>query len=214
MKILLVFLLLVLVVTIAATTIRSEAIERELAKLSVKNAYDHQLEERRQKSASISAAEVETMDIKDIREHLSWRGEPCTDCTHKRHLQQTLVDHINSGTDLTAKKYSQTSAQLRNWRMREGLGDNPHGNDPESKLRRFESRRRRYEDSSHPKAGLRNVMGAHGYDVNSHPFTQSHTGQKEVAEFLSQMKQRAKDHDPSRRDPIHHQKTQEGGGDL
>jgi hypothetical protein len=216
MKILLLFLVSVFLLVVIAKAVQSESVDNDLAKLSVKNAYDHQLEQRRQKSASLSAAEVEEMDIKDIREHLSWRGEPCTDCTHKRHLQQTLIDHIHAGTELSAKKYSQTSAQLRNWRLREGLGDNPHGNDPESKLRRFESRRRRHEDKNHPKAGLRNVMGAHGYDVNNHPLTQSHTGQKEVAQFMSQMRERARNHDPNRRDPIHQKEEAEkaNGADL
>jgi len=212
MKILLLLVVLIFFFAIIATAIVNA--DGGLPELNVRTPHDEALEKRRQRSESISAAEVENMDIKDIREHLSWRGEPCADCQHKRHLQQTLVDHINTKTELTAKKYSQTSAQLQSWRMRQGLGDNPHGNDPESKHRRFESRRKRNQNTNDPLNNLRNVLGSHGYDTNTHPYTQTHTGQKEMADFLLNMKKRAKNHDPGKRDPTHHENKEEMKGDL
>jgi hypothetical protein len=201
-------ILFVSVVIIAAASTSTSA-----AQIRVKSPYDQALERRMKASQDLTAADVDAMHLKDIREHLSWRGEICADCDKPEQLKQALVDHIVAKTELSPKKYSETSAKLRSVRRRADAGDNPFGNSPhedpthpsynhfspEAKLKRFEARRKKHEDPNDPMAGLKNVMGAHGYDVKNHPATtNSHAGHKELHEFIATHKKRAREFDQGR----------------
>lgn len=198
MKILSVFVIILLLV--AALLLASSSFTNAAAP-GIKNGFDAALEKRKAESEKITLADVEGMKIVDLREHLSWRGDACMDCDKKAQLQQALTDHLVTGTPLSAQKYSETSAKLRSRRSRHNLGDNPHGNNPDDPMKRFEARRRKHQDPNDPLAGLKNVLGAHGFDMKSHPLSESHGGQKEVVDFLAKAKDRAKNHDPGRRDP-------------
>lgn len=171
------------------------------AELTIKSRHEDAIERRAQASREITADQVKDLPIKDVREHLTWRGEPCHECEKLEHYRQALTDHIVAGTEVSPKQYSETSAQLRGLRSRQGLGDNPHGNLPHNPMEQFEARRRRHADKDDPKSGLKNVLGAHGFAVKDHPFTHDHAGQKEVHNFLAAHKERARNHDPGRRDP-------------
>ena len=202
MRVLPLLISLILVISCFVATFASSAsASSPTAEIKVKTGYDSAIEQRMEKSRKITLKDLQEMPIKDVREHLTWRGEPCLDCEKLDQLRQALSDHIEAGTHVSAKQYSETSAQLRSMRSRQSLGDNPHGNQPHEQLSQFESRRRRHEDPSDPHSGFKKVLGAHGYDTNDHPFSNSHSGQKEVHSFLAQHRERARRHDPGRRDP-------------
>jgi hypothetical protein len=145
--------------------------------------HDHMVEKRLHASQEITIDTIKDMEEKELREHLTWRGDVCHDCDTKEKLHSVLHDHVMAGTPASTRKYYDASGQLRSGRKRVGVGDHAHGHDRE---RMRAARARRHADPKDPLTKLHHVLRSHGLEMKSV------AGQKDTHDYLEKKKRRSK----------------------
>ncbi len=163
----------------------------------VRRAENAEQEARLRRSQIVHEEQVREMEEKELREHLSYRGDPCLDCNTVEKMRQVLIDHVHAGTQASAQNYVDASNSLRRVRQAADAGDNPRGNNKRRYERHNErmghrglgardnnNKRFHRGDPSDPLSGLRNVLRSHGFDTI--PFT----GAQEAHDFISSFKNR------------------------